>query len=181
VFSDEPHGEVPFHEATHLLPEHAHEVARTVQRRVLRAFRRQEILDDATVSDMLDWQATRGFSVDASVRIEGDDRAGVDLLERLSRLISPPRVHRHRYHGVLAPHARLRPAVVAIGRDGPDTDDKLSGPAAASSPAAGHSNSSGAEHSRPVDPPPARSRASRLAWALLLARIYEVLPLLCPP
>jgi hypothetical protein len=33
---------------------------------------------DATVSDMLDWQATGGFSVDASVRIKGDDRAGVE-------------------------------------------------------------------------------------------------------
>jgi hypothetical protein len=231
VFSEEPYGKVRFHEATRLLSEHAHEVARTVQRRVLRAFRQQEILDDATVADMLDWQATGGFSVDGSVRIEGDDRAGVErlvrycarppfalerlhavgdvgtlasedarlvyrlpepdlhgltelvltpieLLERISRLIPPPRVHRHRYHGVLAPNARFRPAVVAIGRDAPETDTPE--PADVSPPAAGHSNASGSEHSRPVDPPTARSRACRLAWALLLARIYEILPLLCP-
>jgi hypothetical protein len=46
-----------------------------------------------------------------------------ELLERLAKLIPPPRVHRHRYHGVLAPHARLRPPVVAIGREGPDSED----------------------------------------------------------
>jgi hypothetical protein len=46
-----------------------------------------------------------------------------DLLERLARLV-PPRplaeasgARRHRYHGVLAPHARLRPLVVAIGSE----------------------------------------------------------------
>jgi hypothetical protein len=46
------------------------------------------------------------------------------VLERLARLIPPPRVHRHRYHGVLPPSA------------------------------------------------------ARLRWAQLLARLYEVLPLL---
>ena len=40
----------------------------------------------------------------------------LELLERLAPLIPPPRMHRHRYHGVLAPNARLRAAVVAIGR-----------------------------------------------------------------
>ena len=35
----------------------------------------------------------------------------------------------------------------------------------------------------PPEPPgtePARRRAARYAWALLLARIYEVFPLVCP-
>gem|GEM_PF-5664179 len=27
---------------------------------------------------------------------------------RLARLVPPPHIHRHRYHGVLAPNARLR-------------------------------------------------------------------------
>jgi hypothetical protein len=231
LFSEEPPGEVRFHEANGLSPDHAHGVARTVQRHVLRAFRRREILDDATVADMLDWQATGGFSVDASVRIERDDRAGVErlvrycarppfALERLHALydprrprlrgrappLPPPRARpprsyraralaaraaraarapdpaaahaRHHYHGVLAPNARLRAAVVAIARGAPDTD--MPEPADASSPAAGRSGSSGSEHSRRGDPPPVRNRPSRLAWALLLARIYEVLPLLCP-
>jgi hypothetical protein len=29
----------------------------------------------------------------------------LELIERLAALISPPRLHRHRYHGVLAPNA----------------------------------------------------------------------------
>jgi Putative transposase len=39
----------------------------------------------------------------------------LEFLAALSRLIPPPRVHRHRYHGVLAPNARLRLHVVAMG------------------------------------------------------------------
>ena len=37
-------------------------------------------------------------------------------MRALSRLIPPPRVHRHRYHGGLAPGAALRARVVASGR-----------------------------------------------------------------
>ena len=33
----------------------------------------------------------------------------LELIERRAALIPPPRVHRHRYHGVLAPNAPLRP------------------------------------------------------------------------
>ena len=37
----------------------------------------------------------------------------LELLDRLAVLIPPPRKHRHRYHGVLAPNRALRPAVRA--------------------------------------------------------------------
>jgi hypothetical protein len=125
---------------------------------------------------MLTWQASGGFSLDASVRIHGSDSGGRERLLRycarppfalermrlerhvyardttspgqtgihqvfyhparptrdgrtvlalsplkflaaLSRLIPPPRVHRHRYHGALAPNARLRERVTAFGRE----------------------------------------------------------------
>ncbi|NIV49572.1 MAG: IS91 family transposase, partial [Gammaproteobacteria bacterium] len=36
-----------------------------------------------------------------------------ELLDRLAALIPPPRRHRHRYHGVLAPNATLRDAVTS--------------------------------------------------------------------
>ena len=49
----------------------------------------------------------------------------LELLERLARLITPPRIHRHRYHGVLAPHARLRPAVTLIGRAEPQSAEDV--------------------------------------------------------
>ena len=95
---------------------------------------------------MAGWHHGGGFSLDASVRIDGADRAGLErllrycarppfalerleqvrhdqlvyhfpkpqpdgstqlrltpleLIERLAALIPPPRIHRHRYHGVL--------------------------------------------------------------------------------
>ncbi len=68
-------------------------------------------------------------------------------------------VHRHRYFGVLAPNSPPRTAVTALA------------PTAITPPPA-------------RDPQPAAEpayrRAARYAWALLLARIYEVLPLVCP-
>jgi hypothetical protein len=38
----------------------------------------------------------------------------LEFLTALARLIPPPRVHRHRYHGVLAPNAGLRERVTAL-------------------------------------------------------------------
>jgi hypothetical protein len=73
----------------------------------------------------------------------------LELLDRLAALVPPPRVHRHRYYGVLAPNAPLRQAATAMGTaPGP--------PAAAPNPP-------------PTEPAP--RRAARYAWARLLARI----------
>jgi hypothetical protein len=150
------------------------------------------------------WPAgNEDFSVDASVRIAATDRAGrerllrycvrppfatgcansilsassttsrsggsggsgpllltpLELLDRLAALVPPPRVHRHRYFGVLAPNSPLRAAVTALA-PGATTAP----PAAIAEPAA----------------EPAHRRAARYAWAMLLARIYEVFPLGCP-
>jgi len=38
----------------------------------------------------------------------------LELLDRIAALVLPPRVHRHRYFGVLAPNAPLRAAVTAL-------------------------------------------------------------------
>ena len=72
-------------------------------------------------------------------------------------LVPPPRIHRHRYFGVLAPHSPLRAAITALA------------PAATTPPA---------PNPQPADAP-AQRRTARYAWALLLARIYEVFPLRC--
>ena len=171
-----------------------------VRARVLRWFARAGPLDPADARDMAGWHHGGGFSLDASVRIEGPDRSGLErllrycarppfalerleqvgddqlvyrfakplpdgrtelrltpleLIERLAALIPPPRLHRHRYHGVLAPHSPLRAQVTAWARP-------PSPPLPAAHPA---------QH-------PERSPA-RYLWALLLARIYEILPLRC--
>jgi hypothetical protein len=41
----------------------------------------------------------------------------LELIDHLAALIPPPRLHRHRYHGVLAPNAPLRLAATVYGRD----------------------------------------------------------------
>jgi len=38
----------------------------------------------------------------------------LELLDRLAALVPPPRVHRHRHFGVLAPNSPLRAAVTAL-------------------------------------------------------------------
>ena len=58
-----------------------------VRQRMLRWFARQNYLDKEDAKDMAEWRSGGGFSVDASVRIEADDRAG---LERLLRYCARP-------------------------------------------------------------------------------------------
>ena len=222
AFSQGPDGEARFHEATRLQPHHWFDLQRVVQRRILRHFRTHGLLDQADADGMLGWRGSGGFSIDASVRIQGDDRQGVErlvrycarppfaleqlhapkgtaspldspdarllyrfpkptpdgrteillsplqLLERLAAFVPPPRVHRNRYHGVLAPNAGLRPAVVAIGR--PEAD-ALGGDTPGSPPLPSAVGPD--ELTRPAS-------SARIRWAVLLARIYEVLPLHCP-
>ncbi len=92
------------------------------------------------------------------------------MLDRLAALIPPPRKHRHRYYGALAPNSPLRAAVTALAQPAgegivPAADSTLN--TAVAPPAATADES-------------LHRKAARYAWALLLARIYEVLPLLCP-
>ena len=67
----------------------------------------------------------------------------LELTERIAALVPPPRTHRHRYFGVLAPNSPLRAAAVALAA-------------------------------------PAKRSQAHYLWAVLIARIYEVFPLLCP-
>ncbi len=169
---------------------------------------RRGLLDSDAAHAMQAWQHGGGFSVDASVRIEAADRAGrerllrycarppfalerlqqrdaehllyqaskpgpggsglqiltpLQLLDRLAALVPPPRVHRHRYFGVLAPNSPLRAAVTALALPAVPSAAAVA-PTLPAPPAA----------------EPALRRAARYAWAVLLARIYEVFPLRCP-
>ena len=40
----------------------------------------------------------------------------LELMARLAALVPPPRMHLTRYHGVFAPHSRLRAAITPAGR-----------------------------------------------------------------
>jgi len=84
----------------------------------------------------------------------------LELIDKIAALIPPPRAHRHRYYGVLAPNSPMRAAVTALASMPVIV---LQSVAAANS----------------EDPPPRRA-VSHYLWAMLLARIYETLPLVCP-
>ncbi len=209
VFS-EYDGALRFDEASALDAADIAALERVVAKRVLRLFERRALLSSEAAQDMASWAHNAGFSIDASVRIEARDRAGLErllrycarpafaserltwhrdgeqllyqlpkpgvdgrsvlvlspleLLNRLAVLIPPPRRHRHRYYGVLAPNARLRPLVTAYaGLPLPTECDPNTAPPVRR--AAG------------ADQAPARSPASDL-WAALLARISAIAPAL---
>jgi hypothetical protein len=87
----------------------------------------------------------------------------LELIQRLAALIPPPRAHRHRYHGVLAPNAELRPAVTVLAHDVPSSIADSTGKKTAETTVEGLWRS-----------------PARYLWAMLLARVYESTPLVCP-
>jgi hypothetical protein len=100
------------------------------------------------------------------------------LLDRLAALIPPPRRHRHHYHGVFAPHSPLRKTVTACA------GQAITRIVTARRSATGNSITVAVDTARvePTAAPaitPARRQAAFL-WVRLLARIYDVLPLVCP-
>jgi len=196
---------VDFHAATGLDAAAISKVQAQVRQRILRAFVRRGLVDKCDGDEMMGWEHGGGFSLDASVCIEGRDRAGLErllrycarppfalehlhlldaehliyhnpkprsdsprdlvltlleLIDKIAALIPPPRAHRHRYYGVLAPNSPMRAAVTALAPL----------PVTVPLPVAAVNSE---------DPPPRRA-ASHYLWAMLLARIYESLPLLCP-
>ncbi|HQY71878.1 MAG TPA: transposase [Pseudomonadales bacterium] len=202
VFFGEETASLRFEE-THLSAQALARLQSTLRKRIVSLFVRRGLLDSAEGEALRRCAHGGGFSLDAGVRIEGDDRQGrerllrycarpafaqerlrqidaehlvyespkpgpggrvsqiltpLELLDRLAALIPPPRRHRHRYYGVLAPNAPLRSAVTAL--------------AAAPKPPSVEADAVAEES--------AIRRAARYAWALLLARIYEVFPLTCP-
>jgi len=105
----------------------------------------------------------------------------LELIDRLAALVPPPRTHRHRYFGVLAPNSPLRPAATALAQDAvvqPAQVQAEPSSTAAGEGARGASNPlpTQAEPAQPVQP----KRPAHYLWAVLIARIYEVFPLLCP-
>ena len=74
----------------------------------------------------------------------------MEFMQRLAALVPRPRLHLIRFHGVLAPNAKLRSQVV---------------PASAQKPTAGAGDCTHAHaHSAPV----------RMSWARLLKRVYDI-------
>jgi hypothetical protein len=203
MFEPDPDHGVRFVAVDELDADDAEAVQGRGRRRILHVFVRRGILDKDERKEMEQWSHGGGFSLDATVRIEANDRRGLErllrycarpafaaerleeldahrliyhlpkagpdgrtqlilspleLIKRIAALVPPPRQHRHRYYGVLAPNAPLRAAVTALAPEAP---------AAQPTPV---QTSEEAPH----------SCAARYLWAMLLARIYEAFPLTCP-
>jgi len=94
-----------------------------------------------------------------------------ELVEKLVPLIPPPWLHRVRYHGVLAPNAKLRsavaPAKTTAGKPNACEHDPWKYPK-------GYNDT--AQH----EPPTASTAAGRASWAALLARVFSIDVLECP-
>ena len=82
----------------------------------------------------------------------------LEFMQRLAALVPRPRLHLIRFHGVLAPNAKLRALVVP---------QEPVAPAQAAPPATCEANCA---HHRPV----------RLSWARLLKRVFELDLEYCP-
>ena len=95
-----------------------------------------------------------------------------ELIERVAALVPPPRRHRLRYYGVLAPNAPLRPAVTALAPE-QDAEAATLGPERPHEALPTAAGEAAPEQTH-------RSRKARYLWAILLARIYEAFPLTCP-
>ena len=89
----------------------------------------------------------------------------LELIGRIAARVPPPRQHRQRYYGVLAPNSPLRPAVTALA-------PHAVAPTSESRPAVATAADDLPQASRRS---PARSR-----WAMRRARLFDAFPLLCP-
>jgi hypothetical protein len=78
----------------------------------------------------------------------------LEFMQRLAALVPRPRLHLIRYHGVLAPNARLRPLVVP-------QEPEVQGRAAEAAAAAG------------CEAETVQSRPHRISWARLLKRVFS--------
>jgi hypothetical protein len=113
----------------------------------------------------------------------------MEFMQRLAALVPRPRLHLIRFHGVLAPNAKLRAQVVP---QGPEVEKQLTEAApAAAAPATEREAEPGDEQpgdlSVPGDGPglpgilagaactaePVQGRSHRLAWARLLRRVFD--------
>lgn len=101
----------------------------------------------------------------------------LELIDRIAALVPPPRTHRHRYFGVLAPNSPLRATAVAMAAAPTQPTMAQTPPTDMGLGASGMVPPGNAQPTQP-DPVPLK-RPAHYLWAVLIARIYEVFPLVC--
>ncbi len=93
----------------------------------------------------------------------------VEFIEKIATLVPPPRIHRHRYFGVLAPNSSYREQVTSHASQSLDDGvititDSLK------------DISTESDDTSSIK----KGTSSHYLWAILIARIYAVFPLICP-
>ena len=92
--------------------------------------------------------------------------AELEFMQRLAALVPRPRLHLIRFHGVLAPNAKLRSLVVP---QGPEVEERATAAVAASECVV-------QTETNPDRP----DRPHRIAWARLLKRVFDIDMQHCP-
>ena len=87
----------------------------------------------------------------------------LEFMQRLAALVPRPRLHLIRYHGVLAPNAKLRARVVPQ-----------------QPPALGHAATEVEAGAKCEEVEPVRARSQRMGWARLLKRVFDIDLRRCP-
>ena len=105
----------------------------------------------------------------------------LELIDRIAALVPPPRTHRHRYFGVLAPHSPHRAAATEMAQSAaaPPAPPAKVHAEPTSTDAGEGALGAGNPLPTPAQPVPPK-RPAHYLWAVLIARTYEVFPLLCP-
>jgi len=85
----------------------------------------------------------------------------LEFMQRLAALVPRPRLHLIRFHGVLAPYAKLRPLVVP---QGPQVQDQATEASVACK----------------CELEPVQARPQRISWARLLKRVFDIDMHTCP-
>ncbi len=97
---------VVFHAAAELDTRAVADVQARVRQRILRALVRRGLIEKDDAEKMAGWDHGGGFSVDASVRIEGTDRPGLERLLRYDQRKSPcGTAHAHPSHSNICSNA----------------------------------------------------------------------------
>jgi len=111
--------------------------------------------------------ARRAEGLDAARRVGGTTHlvmSPLEFMQRLAALVPRPRLHLIRFHGVLAPNAKLRSLVVP---QGPPKDEGVAGVAA-----------SGVQCQTVTET--VQVRPGRISWARLLKRVFDIDLQRCP-
>ena len=82
----------------------------------------------------------------------------LEFMQRLAARVPRPRLHLSRFHGVLAPNAKLRAMVVSHGPE----------------------QATGKSELTATEPGCAHGRPARISWARLLKRVFEIDMAHCP-